>query len=162
LNAVDEESDKVIGYICGAKDGYQKIFNKSLIPVGVTAILLRPYLIFHKRFAILFAMKLRLLFSNKKFNLEELNSESKLPQPMYDVTAFAMSPEIKAKGYGYFLLDFLMKNFINEVVKIGGGSIRATVWRDNNSMIQFYKNKKWITLTGSVDNPHILFYNVVK
>lgn len=146
LIAVDADTRELIGYMCGALDGFQQKFNKDLFFNILFAFFLRPYLLFHPKFWRLFNLKLRAFFGkNEHPEFEEF--ERKLPLPIFSVNAFALSPKYREMGFGYFLLDKFFEVFFDKVKSKGGKTVSATIWLNNKPIQHYYKLKKWNTIS---------------
>ena len=136
LCAVDEESGKLIGYMCGAKDGYATKMNKDLSGTIILSFLFKPWLIFDPRFFELFKPKLQSLLGKKEYpKFREF--EETLPQPVYSVTAFALDPKMREAGFGIFLLENLFKEFFRIAEEKNVGTIRATIRSFNKEIFNY-------------------------
>ena len=67
------KQDKILGYVFGAPDGYQKRFNKKIIMSKYLAVLFKPYILFDIKVlkAIGRALMERIKFINQIENLDK-------------------------------------------------------------------------------------------
>ena len=159
--AVDKGNDKAIGYICGGPDGYSAQMNKNLFFTIIISFLLRPWLIFDKRFFELFLPKLNSLLGRKEYpKFQEF--EKRLPQPIFSVTSFALDNKLRDAGFGIFLLENLFKEFLNKVKEKNAGTVRATIRSFNKEIFKYYKMKKWIPAPFTEKDKTICFYKELK
>ncbi len=155
--AVDAESGELIGYMCGALDGYAAKMNKDLFGTIVLSFLLRPWLVFDKRFFELFTPKIRSLLGKKEYS-KFSEFEENLPQPVFSVTAFALEPKFREAGFGIFLLEKLFDEFFRRAKEKNAGTIRATIRSFNKEIFNYYKLKKWEAAPFTEKDKTICFY----
>ncbi|MGQ9845639.1 MAG: hypothetical protein ACUVQN_05480 [Caldisericia bacterium] len=141
--ASDLETNELIGYICGAKTGFQTKMNRELLIPALLGFIKNPFLIFDRRIFHFFIPKIRTLLGLKEFNrISEY--EKKFPQPIFSVVSFGINPEIKGQmNLGLLILESFYKAFIEEAKKRNAGTIRATVRTNNKKIIEYYKLKNW-------------------
>ena len=101
--AVDSDTDSLIGYMCGAKDGFYTRITRHLLPYTLITFLKKPYLIFDSKMKDLITPKLNALLGKTEYPQWE-TYENTLPQPIFSVTSFALKNEYRNAGFGYFLL----------------------------------------------------------
>lgn len=157
----DEEDKQVIGYICGARLGFQSKMNRDLLLPTILSFLTKPWLIFDKRFFLFLAPKLRTLIGKEEFK-EIKNYESKLKQPIYSVISFGIDSKFKSgMNLGFFLLEDLYKKFFEELKKRKVGTVRATIRKNNQNIIKYYQMKKWNLSPIEGDSQTIFFYKEI-
>lgn len=161
LIAVDEESDSLIGYMCGAIDGFQSKMNRDLTTTILKSFLLRPYLFFYPQFWKLFRSKIR-AFKGKAEYPEYLEYEQQLPKPIYSVNAFALEPSYREKGFGVFLLDIFFNKFFEEVKRLKLKTISATIRIENKPIYTYYKMRKWLSAPVVTNSGTLNFYKVIE
>lgn len=159
--AVDGETDQLVGYICGARDGYSTIMNKKLFRTIIFSFLLRPWLFADRRFYELFAPKLKSILGKSEY--PDFNEfEQTLPQPIFSVTSFALEPEYRDAGFGIFLLERLFGEFFKRTEEKKAGTIRATIRSSNKNIFKYYKSKKWLVAPYNKNSKTICFYKKIK
>lgn len=159
--AFDEDEKKVIGYICGAKLGFQTKMNRDLLIPTLVSFITKPWLILDKRFFLFLAPKFRTLLGKEEYK-EIKNYESKLKQPIYSVISFGIDSSFKGgMNLGFFILEDLYKKFFEELKKKNAGSVRATIRKDNENIIKYYSAKKWVLSPIEGDSQTIFFYKEV-
>ena len=159
--AVDEETDQLVGYICGARDGYSTIMNKKLFSTIILSFLLRPWLVFDKRFYELFGPKLKSILGKSEYP-DFYKFEQNLPQPIFSVTSFALEPKQREAGFGIFLLEKLFNEFFRLAREKNAGTIRATIRSFNKNIFKYYKSKKWLVAPFDNNSKTICFYKTIK
>ncbi len=159
--AYDEESGEVIGYICGAKLGFQTQMNRDLLFPTIISFLTKPWLIFDKRFYLFLAPKFRTLIGKEEYSsIKEY--ESKLKQPIYSVISFGIDESYKSgMNLGFFILEDLYKKFFEELKKRNVGTVRATIRKNNENIIKYYSMKKWTLSPIEGDSQTIFFYKEI-
>ena len=159
--AVDGETEQLVGYICGARDGYSTSMNKKLMRLIIFSFLLRPWLIFDRRFYELFGPKLKSILGRSEY--PDFNEfEQKLPQPIFSVTSFALEPEYRNAGFGIFLLERLFAEFFKRMDEKKAGTIRATIRSSNKNIFKYYKSNKWLVAPYDKNSKTIRFYKEMK
>lgn len=159
--AVDEDTEQLVGYIFGARDGYSTIMNKELFRTIIFSFLLRPWLVFDRRFYELFGPKLKSILGRSEYP-DFYEFEQKLPQPIFSVTSFALEPEYKDAGFGIFLLERLFREFFKKTEEKKVGTIRATIRSSNKNIFKYYKSKKWLVASYDQNSKTICFYKKIK
>lgn len=159
--AFDESENKVIGYICGARLGFQSKMNRDLLLPTITSFITKPWLIFDKRFFLFLTPKLRTLLGKEEYsNIKSY--ESKLKQPIYSVISFGIDSNYKTEmNLGFFILEDLYKKFFEELKKRNAGTVRATIRKNNQNIIKYYSAKKWIISPIEGDSQTIFFYKEI-
>ncbi|MCS7053605.1 MAG: GNAT family N-acetyltransferase [Ignavibacterium sp.] len=161
LCAVDEEEKRVIGYICGARLGFQTKMNRDLLFPTVISFLTKPYLFFDKRFFLFLAPKFRTLIGKDEYK-QIKNYESNLKQPIYSVISFGIDSNYKSgMNLGFLILEDLYKKFFEELKKRNVGTVRATIRKNNNNIIKYYQMKKWTLSPIEGDSQTIFFYKEI-
>lgn len=159
--AIDRETDTVVGYICGARIGYQTDLNRKLIFPAILGFLRNPLLLFDKRVKYFIIPKIRTLIGSKEF-AKITEYEKKFPDPLFSVASFGINPTIKGNmNLGLIILENLYKEFFKEARKRKAKTIRATVRVDNKRIIEYYKLKKWELAPITESNNSIFFYKVI-
>ena len=106
--AVDSDTNSLIGYMCGAKDGFYTRITRYLLPYTLITFIKRPYLIFDNKMKDLITPKLNALLGKTEYPQWEAY-ENTLPHPIYSVTSFALNDKYRNAGFGYFLLNTFFK-----------------------------------------------------
>lgn len=159
--AVDKDTGKTIGYICGGRNGYASSMNKDLFFTILISFLLRPWLILNKRFFELFLPKINSLLGRKEYP-KFYEFERGLPHPIFSVTSFALDNKLRDAGFGVFLLENLFKEFLRKAEEENAGTIRATIRSFNKEIFKYYKLKKWTPAPYTKDDKTICFYKKLK
>lgn len=161
ISAFDEDEKKVIGYICGAKLGFQTKMNRDLLIPTLVSFIKKPWLIFDKRFFLFLAPKFRTLLGKEEYK-EINNYESQLKQPIYSVISFGIDSSFRGgMNLGFFILEDLYKKFFEELKKKNAGTVRATIRKNNENIIKYYSAKKWSRSPIEGDSQTIFFYKEV-
>jgi hypothetical protein len=158
--AVDSESDSLIGYMCGALDGFYTEITRYLVPYTIMTFLVKPYLLFNPRIKELIQPKLNSLMGRTEYP-QTKEFEETIPHPIFSVTAFAINDKYRKGGFGYFLLDRFFKEFFNEVKIRGGKTVRATIRSFNSEMYNYYKFHKWIGAPTNDSRSTLRFYKYI-
>lgn len=159
--AFNEDEKRVIGYICGAKLGFQTKMNRNLLFPIIISFLTKPWLFFDKRFFLFLVPKFRTLFGKEEYN-EIKKYEAQLKQPIYSVISFGIDSKYQGgMNLGFFILEDLYKKFFEELKKRNVGTVRATIRKNNENIIKYYQMKKWILSPIEGDSQTIFFYKEV-
>jgi hypothetical protein len=159
--AYDEEESKVIGYICGAKIGFQTKMNRDLLIPTIYSFLKKPRLIFDKRFFLFLAPKFRTLIGKEEYTTIK-DYEAKLKQPIYSVISFGIDDSYKSgMNLGFFILEDLYKKFFESLKIRNVGTVRATIRKNNDNIIKYYSMKKWTLSPIEGDKQTIFFYKEI-
>jgi len=160
LIAVDSETDSLIGYMCGALDGFYTEITRHLVPYTIMTFLVKPYLLFNSKIKELIQPKLNALMGKTEYP-QTKEFEKTIPHPIFSVTAFAINNKYREGGFGYFLLDRFFKEFFKEVNTRGGKTVRATVRSFNDEICNYYKFHKWIPAQNQNHRSTLRFYKLV-
>ncbi len=145
---VAEDSNKIIGYLVGAKLGYDSELNRSLLLVGVKAILTHPFILFHPHFLRTVKMRLKLLF-NKPIKTKEIFKE---PDGVgISLVGIASYSDKSIKGVG----KGLMTAFQNFAQSNGYAFTRLSVYEENTRARSLYEKTGWQCLNR---NQNVLYY----
>ncbi|BDQ04007.1 hypothetical protein [Ignavibacterium sp.] len=159
--AFDEDEKRAIGYICGARLGFQSKMNRDLLVPTILSFLKKPWLIFDKRFFLFLAPKFRTLIGKEEYS-EISKYEQQLKQPIYSVISFGIDSSFKSgMNLGFFILEDLYKKFFEELKKRNVGTVRATIRKNNQNIIKYYTMKKWTQSPIEGDSQTIFFYKEV-
>lgn len=159
--AFDEDEKRVIGYICGARLGFQSKMNRDLLFPTIISFSTKPWLIFDKRFFLFLAPKLRTLIGKEEYT-EIKKYEEQLKQPIYSVISFGIDSNYKTgMNLGFFILEDLYKKFFDELKKKGAGTVRATIRKSNQNIIKYYSAKNWMLSPIEGDKQTIFFYKEI-
>lgn len=158
---IDLNTNKLISYICGARLGYQNKMNKNLIFPTLSAFMIKPWLIFDRRFLSLIVPKMKILFNNS-IDLSSNSFEEKLPKPLFSVTSFAIDEEVKKSGFSIYVLDKMFEKFFHEAKKYNAGAVRATINSFNESIFKYYTLRKWTLAPHNEKDKTYYFFRVLK
>lgn len=161
LLGINAETKELIGYMCGALDGFQHKLNNDLVIPILLSFITHPHLIVNLQFWKLFRSKLR-AFAGKVEHPEFLEFEKKMPNPIFSVNAFALEPSFREKGFGVFLLDKFFEKFFNEVIARGLKTVSATIRVDNKPIFTYYKMRKWISAPVVTNSGTLNFYKIIE
>ena len=157
---IDKNTRQLIGYICGARDGYTAKMNKKLFSTIIKSFFLKPWLVFDKRFFELILPKINSFLGLKEYpKFEEF--EQNLAKPIFSVTSFALEPKFRDAGFGIFLLEKLFKEYFLRAKQEKAGTIRATIRSFNRDIFNYYKTKKWLVAPSDGKSNTICFYKEV-
>lgn len=161
LVAVDSESDTLIGYMCGARDGFYTEITRYLLPYTIMSFIQRPYVLFDSKIKELIKPKINALLGKTEYP-QTAEYEITVPQPIYSVTAFAINNKFRVAGFGYFLLDKFFKEFFRQVRLKGGKTVRATIRAFNNEIYNYYKFHKWDLAPNCNPKETLRFYKNIE
>ncbi len=151
-----EENGKCAGY-CGGMihDGTQPSGSASgmiqySFNEAVIAIMLRPWLLFHKEVLTKYALikkNVKNRFKKKVINKEPKVLSSEKPEPSVGLVVIGVSMEFQGKGYG----SVLLQEFERRAKDMNYKLINLTVRNDNDQAIKAYERNGWIKskLTGN-------------
>lgn len=151
VQAIDDESGKAVGYICGAKYGYSTQMNKELLPYIILSFLARPWIIIDKRFFTLIMPKLKIMFSGEKI------ADDEYPD-FFKTTFSAVSWAVDSKNTRKEVSGLLYDEFLKEVRSRGYNSVRGTVLKKNRLALVYYIHNKWSILKNKSNKETITIY----
>lgn len=146
-----EENGKCAGY-CGGMihDGTQQSGSASgmiqySFNEAVVAIILRPWLLFHREVLTKYALirkNVRNRFKKKQKvrNNETKDLSSEKPEPSVGLVVIGVSMEFQGKGYG----SVLLQEFERRAKDMNYKLINLTVRNDNEQAIKAYERNGWI------------------
>lgn len=156
--ASDEDKNKLVSYICGGRLGLQSKLNRDLIFPTIISFLIKPWLVFDKRFVLFLAPKFRTYLGLKEYS-EIDKFEAHLKQPIFSLSSFGIDSSYKSDYHQRsFILNDLFDKFFEELRKRNAGTVRATVRKDNQRIIKFYTSRNWILSPVEGDSQTIFFY----
>lgn len=159
--AFDDDEKRVIGYICGARLGFQSKMNRELLFPTILSFLTKPWLIFDKRFFLFLAPKFRTLLGKDEYS-DIKKYEAKLKQPIYSVISFGIDSDYKTgMNLGFFILEDLYNKFFEKLKNKNAGSVRATIRKNNENIIKYYSAKRWELSPIEGDSQTIFFYKEI-
>jgi hypothetical protein len=137
VQAKDRKTGKVLGYICGAKEGYGIKMNKNLLPSMLISFGMKPWIVFDKRFIKMFLPKLKIIFSKTVKTNISFPPELK---PSFSAVSLAIDPSAPVE---YKLSDVLYEEFLIQAKAAGAKSVRGTVMKKNKLALVYYIHNKW-------------------
>lgn len=150
-----EEAGRCIGY-CGGmiNDGTQATGSASgMIQYSfndaVKAILLRPWLLFHKELIEKYGLVMKNVKRKfvKKKSVAQASSVKKKSETLTGLVVIGVLPEFQGKGYG----SMLLKEFEKRTIELNINKMALTVRNDNHQAIKSYEKNGWMrsVLTGN-------------
>lgn len=152
ISLVLESDGKLIGYVVGAKLGYNKELNKSLFKTGVISIVTHPGVLFHTHFIRNVRNRLKSLFS------KSTKSEGTYVEPAgsgVSLVGIAIDPNSAKKGGGSLLINAFEK----ESIEAGYNYMRLSVYEVNESALNLYKRNGWQLLSN--ESPVLYYYKKI-
>jgi ribosomal protein S18 acetylase RimI-like enzyme len=144
-----ESVGKLIGYVVGARLGYNKELNKALFKTGIVSILTHPGVLFHAHFKRNVRNRLKSLLSR------DTKSEGKYVEPSgsgVSLVGIAIDPHSAKKGGGSLLINAFEK----ESIEAGYNYMRLSVYEVNESALNLYKRNGWQLLSN--ESPVLYYY----
>lgn len=146
------DAGKPIGYVVGARLGYDADLNKALLKTGIKAILSHPNILFHSHFLGTIASRLKLLLNKKKASVK-VNKE---PTGIgVSLVGIAVDPANSKKGGG----SMLMQSFEQKARELGYNYMRLSVYEENKTARQLYSKSGWQPL--EIESPVIYYYKEI-
>lgn len=159
--AFDEDEKRVIGYICGARKGYQSKMNRELLLPTIVSFLLRPWLIFDKRFFFFLIPKFKTLFGMNEYDSTK-EFEQTLKQPIFNISTFGIDTTIKSSmNLGFLMVDELFRVYFEELKKRNAGTVCAAIRKNNTNIMRYYDIKKWTPSPVDGDIQTVFYYKEV-
>lgn len=152
VQASDEETKRVYGYICGAKFGYGNKMNRDLLPAILMSFITRPWIVFDKRFFKMMMPKLKVIVS-KSITSEE---NPDLPKPIFSAVGWAVDPNAPKE-----VPDALYDEFLRRIKEKGFKSVRGTVLKKNKLALVYYIHNKWSILKSNAGAETITIYKIL-
>jgi ribosomal protein S18 acetylase RimI-like enzyme len=152
ISLVLESEGKLIGYVVGAKLGYNKELNKSLFKTGIISIVTHPGVLFHTHFIRNVRNRLKSLFS------KSTKSEGIYVEPAgsgVSLVGIAIDPLSSKKGGGSLLINAFEK----ESIEAGYNYMRLSVYEVNESALNLYKKNGWQLLSN--ESPVLYYYKMI-
>lgn len=149
ISLILESEGKLIGYVVGAKLGYNKELNKSLFKTGIISIVTHPGVLFHTHFIRNVRNRLKSLFS------KSTKSEGTYIEPAgsgVSLVGIAIDPLSSKKGGGSLLINAFEK----ESIEAGYNYMRLSVYEVNESALKLYKRIGWQLLSN--ESPVLYYY----
>lgn len=147
------DGEQIIGYVVGARLGYDAALNKALLKTGIWAILTHPAILLHSHFTGTIKSRLQLLFREKKVPVK-VNKE-----PIgtgISLVGIAVDPLNAKKGAG----SMLMKAFEEQAIASGYNYMRLSVYEVNETAKRLYSKSGWQLL--EIDTPVLYYYKEIK
>ena len=142
-------SDKgIVGYVVGAKIGYNTELNRRLKPLAVKGVLSKPTVLLHKHFLFILKSRIKVLLSRSKNNTELKEPEGK----GLSLVGIGILPSEAGKGYG----KDLMKAFEEKAIELGYDYLRLSVYKSNERAKALYSKQGWKSVETST--PILYFY----
>jgi len=135
--------DRPVGYVVGARVGYQKRLNAELAPVVARCLAARPMLLADPRMISALWSRLGIVVRGKSANSTGLRE---LAAPSYSLVGLGVSTAARGMGVG----RVLVRTFELEVQQRGGRSMRLSVLAENRAACRLYSRCGW-NLDGAVD-----------
>jgi len=123
---------KIVGYVVGAKDQYQKMLTKHMFFTVICSFIAKPWLLFQSRVIKIVFNRLINLFSKTKRNSEKKFREISL-------VGIAVDQNFSGRGIGTKLLDAFEKNAKNLDYQI----MQLSVYSDNRGARKSYEKAGW-------------------
>jgi ribosomal protein S18 acetylase RimI-like enzyme len=140
-------SDKgIVGYVVGAKIGYNAELNKRLKPLAIKGVLSNPSVLLHKNFLFILKSRIKALLSTSKNNTEPIEPNGK----GLSLVGIGVLPSEAGKGYG----KDLMKAFEEKAIELGYDYLRLSVYKSNERAKALYSKQGW----KSVETPIPILY----
>jgi ribosomal protein S18 acetylase RimI-like enzyme len=152
ISLVLESDGKLIGYVVGAKLGYNKKLNKSLFKTGIISIVTHPGVLFHTHFIRNVWNRLKSIFNRGT------KSEGTYIEPAgsgVSLVGIAIDPQSSKKGGG----SLLISAFEKESIKVGYNYMRLSVYDINESALKLYKRNGWQLLSN--ESPVLYYYKMI-
>jgi len=146
LTAVSGDGGKVLGYVVGAPEGYQKKMNSALLPQAVWQSIFNPRVIFERNAWRNFALRLRMLLRRPVAPVPATVTVMRL-------VSMAVVPEARGIGVGANLASC----FESIAYKKGFSKIELSVYNNNRSAITLYEKCGYI-LKGDKSSSEVLCY----
>lgn len=154
--AVDQDTDSVLGYMCGAPVGYAGKMNRELINPILISLLLRPWILFDHRALPMIPQKLKLIFSSKKKSSEQ--KYKNIEYPIMSATSLAVSSKARRMG----IAEALYEEFFTRSAQKNMKTIRATILAENKPIYSYYTKHNWIPYEYMPNDELIYFFKKVK
>lgn len=136
--------DSIVGYCIGAEDGYRPMLVKDLFIFIISALLSRPWTVFHKKFLVqLIGLlpKIKIQRASRHLNTSELEE---IKPSMFVLVGIGIDAQMQGRGLGKKLLSAFEKLVWSQSYH----GIRLTVYRDNYQAQSLYQSRNWsLTLT---------------
>lgn len=143
----------VVGYVVGAKIGYNAELNKHLNPLAIKGVLLNLSVLFHKNFLFILKSRIKALLSFSK----KTSSQVKDPDGKgLSLVGIGILPSEAGKGYG----KDLMKAFEEKAIELGYDYLRLSVYKSNERAIALYSKQGWRSV--ETETPILYFYKEFK
>lgn len=141
-------SDKgIVGYVVGAKIGYNAELNKRLKLLAVKGVLSNPIVLFHQHFLFVLKSRIKALLSTSN------NTDLKEPEGKgLSLVGIGVLPNEAGKGYG----KDLMKAFEEKAIELGYDYLRLSVYKSNERAKALYSKQGWKSVESST--PILYFY----
>jgi ribosomal protein S18 acetylase RimI-like enzyme len=152
ISLVLESEGKLIGYVVGAKLGYNKELNKALLKTGIISIVAHPGVLFHRHFIGNVRNRLKSLFS-KGTKFESANIEP--AGSGVSLVGIAIDPQCSKKGGG----SLLIKAFEKESIQARYNYMKLSVYEINQSALNLYTRNGWQLLSN--ESPVLYYYKVI-
>ena len=151
LVATNGDGD-VVGYVIGAPIGYTATLNRQLAPVGLGAMLARPWLLANRQlWATLFAR------ARYVFRPSAATDTTGLPTPAMSLVGIAVDPRAPRRGVGLAL----MTHFEQYARELNMASMRLSVYPSNIAARKLYERCGWRPLSNEPTATGTMYYGIV-
>jgi ribosomal protein S18 acetylase RimI-like enzyme len=138
LAAVDE-TGAVLGYVTGARGAYGYPLSRAMWPVAGLSMLLRPWVLLDRRIVRAVLARVR-LWRRPPSSAPELPPE--LVPPLVSLVAIGTSRQHRRAGVAAALVE----SFEEAARKLGGRTVRLTVYKSNAPARALYERRGWHAL----------------
>ena len=149
LAAIDS-TGRPIGYVVGARVGYAPSLNRDMLWVGMSSMVLRPWLCFETEVRRKISERIRLTLGGSPIP----HSEPDLPVPTLSLFSLAVSPAVRRQSVG----RGLVKSFELKGQELDVRSLRLSVYPNNTTARRFYEDCGWQSFSGPVRETGEMYY----
>ncbi len=147
---VYDDGGEVLGYVFGCFLDAQVGMNKTVGPFAAVGLLQNPGLMLRKTFRAELKRRVKLLRGGGEHPSKQ---DVELPGPVFSLVGIGTSPAARGKG----VATALVRRFIDEGRARGAGSIRLSVYRDNDAARHVYERAGFEAYDHPT-NPDVLYY----
>jgi len=151
--AVIDGQQKVVGYALGAPVGYNRDLNRDLLWEVIVRIIIRPWVLFDKRFWFVFKARMRNLVGLPQNVRQVLD----LPEPSMSLVAIGVAAYRRRSMIG----QRLMRAFEDGAREFRMRSLILSVYENAKGSRRFYEKCGWQPYDGQVSKGGTILYSKV-
>lgn len=151
---IENKDGDVLGYVVGARWGYQRELNKYLLKPGIWALVTHPWVVFNRRILETIWLRIKTLFG-KNTHIKE--TSVKYEKPIVSLVGIAVAEDARGQKVGGKLLELFEKS----ALELGFVTMRLSVYRLNHRARAFYEKYGWKEESSQLESRVMGYYKEI-